>query len=103
MAYLLDRGVRFAAVSRGGLPIPWGARGVSGPVIRGEVAIPTGVRVVDTSGAGDVLHGALAYAVAGWPGERNGDHEPFVAALSFAAGIAGRSCGAFGTRDWMRA
>ncbi|GCE00607.1 PfkB family carbohydrate kinase [Embleya hyalina] len=103
VAYLLDRGVRFAAVSRGGLSILWGARGASGPVFRGEVAIPTGVRVVDTSGAGDVLHGALAYAVAGWPGERNGDHEPFVAALSFAAGIAGRSCEAFGTRDWMQA
>lgn len=105
VAYLLDRGVRFAAVSRGALPILWGARGESGTgsVVRGEVAVPADVRVVDTVGAGDVLHGALAHAVAEWRSDRPWEHGAFVAALRFAAETASRSCEAFGTRDWMSA
>ena len=57
-----------------------------------EVAVAP-VEVVDTSGAGDVLHGAFCYWRAA--GESVGP------ALERAAEVACRSCQSFGTRTWM--
>jgi sugar/nucleoside kinase (ribokinase family) len=65
------------------------------------VEVPVVSRVVDTAGAGDVLHGALAYSVAARPPERPWGEKAFVAAVGFAAAVASRSCGTFGTRAWM--
>lgn len=51
--------------------------------------------VVDTVGAGDVLHGALAYGVARWGLGR------VVAAARFASAAASASCRAVGARRWL--
>lgn len=97
LEYLRVRGVGRAAVTRGPEPVLW--RGADGG---GAVAVPP-VPVVDTLGAGDVLHGALAHAlavraVAG--GEPAG--EAFAADLGEAVRVASLACGSFGTRAWLR-
>ncbi|HWS35749.1 MAG TPA: PfkB family carbohydrate kinase [Actinoplanes sp.] len=92
--FLAAAGVRWIAISRGGDPIlRWTGAGFAGqPVPR--------TAVVDTLGAGDVLHGALALAVARrWP--LTGP--AFADALTEATAVASRSCGSFGTRAWMSA
>lgn len=95
--FLVDAGARVAAVSRGSAPLRWAtANAADGDGNqRGEVPVPA-VDVVDTLGAGDVLHGAFAYAVAVDKGRPRLPH-----ALEFAAGIASLSCSTFGTRDWL--
>ena len=55
---LLDEGVRLVAMTDGAEPVRWRTREAGGIV---EVP-PVDVR--DTLGAGDVLHGAVAFAVA---------------------------------------
>jgi sugar/nucleoside kinase (ribokinase family) len=94
LGYLRRQGVRWVAVTDGPNPVRWAGPDGTG----GEVAVPP-VAAVDTSGAGDVFHGAFAYAVAG-AGVL--DEPVFTAALAFAAGVAARSCRSFGTRAWMR-
>jgi sugar/nucleoside kinase (ribokinase family) len=56
------------------------------------------VHVVDTLGAGDVLHGALTHALAG---QGVLTPEGFTEALRAAATVASRACASFGTRAWM--
>ncbi|MFF4259208.1 PfkB family carbohydrate kinase [Streptomyces sp. NPDC001663] len=92
LRFLGEHGVQWRAVSRGGEPIVW-----AGPDGGGTVEVPP-VRVADTLGAGDVLHGALAHqlAVAG-----RLTSETFAEALRAAAVVASRACGSFGTRAWM--
>ncbi|MEU6538431.1 PfkB family carbohydrate kinase [Streptomyces sp. NPDC047000] len=94
LRYLRERGVAWAAVSRGAEPLVW-----EGPEGGGTVEVPP-TRVVDTLGAGDVLHGALAHDLA-----VRGPLTPdgFAGALRGAARVASRSCASFGTRAWMRA
>ena len=93
LRFLRERGVAWAAVSRGERPILWaGADG------SGTVEVP-GVRVADTLGAGDVLHGALTHHLA-VQGELTVD--AFTEALREAAVVASRACASFGTRAWMR-
>ncbi|PWI12900.1 sugar kinase [Streptomyces sp. Act143] len=92
LRFLRAHRVPWAAVSRGGRPLVW-----EGPDGAGTVDVPD-VRVVDTLGAGDVLHGTLAHRVASAgqltvPG--------FVGALGEAAAWASRACASFGTREWM--
>ncbi|MFJ8275996.1 PfkB family carbohydrate kinase [Streptomyces griseoviridis] len=94
LRFLRERGVGFAAVSRGGRPLLW-----SGPDGEGTVEVPP-VRVVDTLGAGDVLHGALAHHLALQGGLTTAG---FAAALRRSARVASRACASFGTREWMRA
>jgi sugar/nucleoside kinase (ribokinase family) len=87
LAYLARRGVRSRAITRGERPIIYATAEGSG-----EIAIES-VEVVDTLGAGDILHGAFcSYAAKG---------SPFVAALQQASRLATRSCQSFGTRAWM--
>ncbi|OIJ64262.1 PfkB family carbohydrate kinase [Streptomyces mangrovisoli] len=91
---LREHGVTWAAVSRGARPILW-----AGPDGGGTVEVPL-TRVVDTLGAGDVLHGALTLDLAGrGPLTARG----FADALRGASAVASRACASFGTRAWMRA
>jgi sugar/nucleoside kinase (ribokinase family) len=89
---LLAAGVRAVAITRGGGPISWATASA-----RGEVAVAP-VEVSDTLGAGDVFHGAAAYAVArrglaatidGWPD-----------VLAAATAIAGVRLQHVGPRSW---
>ncbi|MFB7288942.1 PfkB family carbohydrate kinase [Actinacidiphila glaucinigra] len=93
LAFLHDAGVRWTAVTRG-----------ASPILRpdGQIPVPAVTPVVDTLGAGDVLHGALAHHLATHITTRL-TPPSFDAALAFAATVASRACGSFGTREWMRA
>ena len=91
--YLLGSGVGWAAITNGAAPITW-----AGPGVRGQIPVPA-VTVADTLGAGDILHGAFAYAIC----ERRGLDPPgFLSALEFSAKVAASACESFGTRTWMR-
>lgn len=92
LAFLRAHAVPWAAVSRGDAPIAW-----AGPDSSGKVDVPR-TPVVDTLGAGDVLHGALTYYLAV---TKRLDAESFAEALSLAAQVASRACASFGTRSWM--
>jgi sugar/nucleoside kinase (ribokinase family) len=87
LAYLASQGVRYGAITRGERPIIYRT-----PEDTGEIAIES-VEVVDTLGAGDILHGAFCYYYA--------KGSQFVAALLQASRVATVSCQTFGTRAWM--
>jgi sugar/nucleoside kinase (ribokinase family) len=89
LRYLCGRGTDWAAVSAGAGPVQWASRDASG-----WVAVPE-VEVVDTLGAGDVLHGALAYGMSRTPAADG------ATLLTEAVAVASRSCRYFGTRDWL--
>lgn len=93
LRFLREHGVVWCAVSRGGRPIEW-----AGPEGGGSVDVPA-VRVSDTLGAGDVLHGALTHHLAA-PGHLTS--YGFEEALRAAAGVASRACASFGTRAWLK-
>ncbi|NJC70526.1 sugar kinase [Planosporangium thailandense] len=100
---LRNRGVPWVAVTDGAEPVRWvgpapAGQASAGQASAGQVEVPA-VDVVDTTGAGDVFHGAFAYALA-TAGRL--DETTFVAALGRAAETAAASCRTFGTRDWMR-
>lgn len=86
--FLRAKGVRQLAITRGAHPI----RFVAGSSA-GSVDVPQ-VEVVDTSGAGDVFHGAFCYYA-------STGHE-FVETLREATKVAAESCRFRGTREWMR-
>ena len=90
-AFLAAAGVPYAAITRGADSVLY--RTPSGA---GEVPVPA-VAVVDTLGAGDFFHGALAAIVA-----REGlDEASFARQLAQASAVAGESLGTFGTRAWL--
>ena len=92
LRFLREHGVAWAAVSRGAEPLVW-----EGPGCGGTVDVPR-TRVVDTLGAGDVLHGALTHDLAVRdPLTPDG----FADALRGAATVASRACASFGTRAWL--
>lgn len=95
LADLLERGAAFAAVTAGPGPIHW--RAAAGG--SGEISIRA-VDVVDTLGAGDVLHGVLAALVGG---EAARNDARLLRALAEAARVATASCGHPGTRAWLDA
>jgi sugar/nucleoside kinase (ribokinase family) len=89
LATLRALGPPVVARSRGALPIEVLIAGV-----RAEVPVPH-VDVVDTLGAGDVLHGCLlAWLATRGKGELR-------AGLAWSARIAADSCAAVGARGWM--
>ena len=90
---LLARGVVAAARTAGPDPISWRHRDGGA----GGIAVPAGP-VVDTLGAGDVLHGVAAFLLAGAPPPTAAR---FAAVLAEAARVAAASCGSFGTRSWL--
>ncbi|SFF51452.1 Sugar or nucleoside kinase, ribokinase family [Actinacidiphila alni] len=120
-------GVPWAAVTHGGDPVVWAGPGGA----RGELPVAPAARIADTLGAGDVLHGALAYVLAAPPADpltadqltadrRTADQltadrltadrltggrltaGAFRTALAYASAVATASCASFGTRAWMR-
>ncbi|MCK9897856.1 PfkB family carbohydrate kinase [Frankia sp. AgB32] len=99
LRYLLDQGPSFAAVTNGAAPIRW-ADAHGGGLVR-----PPTVHAVDTLGAGDVLHGAFAWSLAGTSTVDTAtmaDTATMVSALTAAARVAARSVESFGTRAWLR-
>lgn len=93
LAALIESGIPAAAVTAGSDPVRWVAGGRSG-----GVPVPP-VDAVDTLGAGDVFHGALARALAG--GGKVVEPRHFVGALSFAAEVAALRCRTPGPRAWL--
>ncbi|HMM96800.1 MAG: carbohydrate kinase [Micrococcales bacterium] len=88
LAGLRDAGPWWVAASDGAGPVRWLGGGG-----HGEVPVPV-VDVVDTLGAGDVLHGALLAELA-----RDGTAD-LPGALARAVGVAARSVGATGALGW---
>lgn len=85
-------GVPRVVITRGALPMLHRTS-------RGDGEVPVEpVEVVDTLGAGDFFHGALAHRVAslGLDDRRLPDD------LAWASRVAGASLGSFGTRAWLR-
>jgi len=87
--YLLDHGPRAVVITRGAESITWATHDDQGQLT------PPPVHAVDTTGAGDVFHGAFCYQLA--------KGVPFQDALAFAAEVAAFSCRFPGTRSWMDA
>jgi len=86
--FLKNCGVTNIAITNGSAPIEF-LFGQSS----GSIRVPE-VDVVDTMGAGDILHGAYChFASMG---------RDFVDSLTQAAGIASESCRYEGTRQWMK-
>ena len=90
--YLLDNGVKWAAITNGAGPITWASVGK-----RAEVPVPE-VKVVNTLGAGDIFHGAFTHAICE---AHNVNAASFVFALQQGAKVAAHACRYFGTRAWM--
>ena len=89
LPYLLALGPAWVGRSAGSGPVHWAASDGSS----GSVEVPA-AEVVDTLGAGDVLHGALLAALA-----RHGSVE-VRQALEQAVAVASRSVEAAGARGW---
>ncbi|HKD61321.1 MAG TPA: PfkB family carbohydrate kinase [Terracidiphilus sp.] len=86
--YLRTCGVRSVAISAGADAVRYDSGSSAG-----SIEVPP-VEAVDTTGAGDIFHGAFCYYAAAGLG--------FVNALREAAAIASESCRFHGTREWMR-
>lgn len=102
-AWLRGRGAGAVVLTRGSAPVLWWCGERSGS------AAPPAVGAVDTLGAGDVFHGALALACA-LPGRRSGGGgEARIAptaladAVASACAVAAASTEHFGTRAWIAA
>ena len=104
-AWLRGRGAGAVVLTRGSAPVLWWCGERSGS------AAPPAVEAVDTLGAGDVFHGALALALArALPGRRfGGGGEARIApaaladAVASACAVAAASTEHFGTRAWIAA
>ena len=98
LADLLARGPAFVARTAGARPIRW--RDDAGAAGNVDVAA---VGIVDTLGAGDVLHGVMAAVIAARPRGGRLDSELLVGALVEGARVASTSCAHRGTRAWLTA
>ena len=87
---LVRLGVRTVMVTHGADPVRWWHGDQSGSVR------PPAVHTVDTSGAGDVFHGAYCYFAV------QADHAGIVGSIQAACEIASTKCRFFGTRSWLR-
>jgi sugar/nucleoside kinase (ribokinase family) len=87
MQYLQAAGVGQVAITNGADPVRFAVGSHSG-----LIEVPQ-VDAIDTTGAGDIFHGAFCFHTAGG--------SSFVDALRAAAGIAAASCQFRGTREWM--
>lgn len=94
LADVAGLGPAIVAQSHGAGPVEVLARGG-----RAVVAVPAAATVVDTLGAGDVLHGALLAALAAGPAALGA---PFLDALVVASRVASASVGAPGALGWTR-
>ncbi|WP_084038072.1 PfkB family carbohydrate kinase [Demequina sp. NBRC 110053] len=90
-AWIESLGVERAAITRGSDPVLWRVRGAEGVVPIAPVA------VVDTLGAGDFFHGALAWRIA----SLGMDDARLAEDLAWAVAAVGPALGSFGTRAWL--
>ena len=88
LQFLMSSGVANIAVTNGSEPIA----ALAGETLA-EIPVPQ-VEVIDTMGAGDILHGAFCYYATMGHG--------FLDALTKAARVASESCRYAGTREWMK-
>ena len=95
-AWLLGLGVPGVVVTRGGEDALWWQADGMAPQCRGAVRPPE-VAVVDTLGAGDVFHGALAHALA----HALARHQGLPGAVATACDVAAASATTLGTRAWL--
>ena len=86
--YLHEQGVRYTAITRGKESILYSLQDT-----RSEIPVDS-IKVIDTLGAGDVLHGAFCHYF--------GLGNNFVKSLQLASKIASASCRFFGVREWMK-
>ena len=105
VAWLRGRGAGAVVLTRGSAPVLWWCGERSGS------AAPPAIEAVDTLGAGDVFHGALALALArALPGRRSGGGgaariapATLADAVASACAVAAASTEHFGTRAWIGA
>lgn len=93
---VLALGPRTVAQSAGAGPICSVASEKGSVVTNAPISLKSVAPVVDTVGAGDVLHGAFAAFVA-----QHGGHVDLAAGLTFAAGVASSSVRFPGARGWV--
>lgn len=97
LRFLSEAGVSKIAITSGAEPIQ---------ILAGEFTASLPVPqldAVDTTGAGDILHGAYCcFASLAKPEEESKTGRGFLLALTEAARIASASCRYYGTREWMR-
>jgi len=86
--FLKSKGVNQAAISRGGKSILYYDEDK-----RGEIEVPQ-VKVIDTLGAGDFLHGAFCHFYLN-------ENKYFYIALKKSAELASKTCEYPGTRSWL--
>jgi len=86
--YLRGLGGDNIAISRGGSPIHAWKDGIEREIV------VEGIEVVDTLGAGDILHGAFCHFILS---------ADFIESLRLAANVASKSCTVKGTRAWIEA
>ena len=91
---LADDGVRWGVATAGAGPVGWWA---GDPARVERTAVPV-VACVDTLGAGDFFHGALAYALAGSGLTPSG----LDSGVAFAVQVASASVQSFGPRAWLK-
>ena len=89
-AAILAAGTRHVAITHGPDPVRWWSGGRSG-----EIPVPP-VEAVDTAGAGDAFHGALAVALT-----RDPEINDLRSALAYAVHVAGVRVRHWGPRDWL--
>lgn len=94
---LLALGIPEVATTHGGQPIQTLCRDPFPIPRETRIPVPT-VPVVDTLGAGDILHGAFCHYRLVAPAT----DQAFITALTQAAAVASHSCQFFGTRTWLQ-
>lgn len=92
VAWLATLGVERTVITRGADDVVWRTPGATGSVKIDPV------EVVDTLGAGDFFHGALAWRVA----TLGLDDARLAEDIAWAARAVAPSLGSFGTRGWLR-
>lgn len=112
---LLDMGIPEVATTHGSQPIQALCHTQNQHPLETDILVPT-FPVVDTLGAGDILHGAFCHfrlRTSPLPSAPSEDPfappstypatpPPFIAALTQAAAVASHSCQFFGTRAWLQ-
>lgn len=80
VANLLQRGVKVAAVTRGSAGVIWAEQGQEAQTLP-AVKLPPDA-VTDTSGAGDIFHGAYIFSMVQWPHHLWREHFSFASAAA---------------------
>jgi sugar/nucleoside kinase (ribokinase family) len=90
-SFLSDLGIPHSTITHGQQPIQIMSHGHHDTIV-----VPQ-IYAVDTTGAGDIFHGAFCHALL----HSSLDEIGFRSALKYAAQVASQACQSFGTRQWM--